>query len=515
VGLGSADSPRSGSILGAHGQAGAHVSGRMLATESAGPRLDGRTAALATSAFIACIAVGAGVSLGLPETLNEKGALLGAFIVCAFAGLGPISLLGRGALREPVVYYPIVAFTSLAASSLAWLGEPRSDVALARADVTKALFLVAAGFAALWLGWYATRGARARQPRSGFSVGCLPSRRLTVGLSVVGLFSLIVLVGTGSFGYARGFDTGGPLGPWTEWLVASRSALDIALAFAAFRVFGRSDRVHPRADLLLFLALLILQFGSGLLSASKVGFILPKLLIVVFIYALFHDRIPIKWILVFLIAITMSFLIVDQVRRLTSPTATETDAVTLLVEGIRETSQDLTGSSSAALDRFKRRTREIENVAVVLRDTPRVLPHTSGNELPEAFAIALVPRVLWPRKPVFEPERRFPQLYLKQAPDSRSATGPSHFGDLYRNFGSLGVVFGMGLLGATFAFLGRLSDVGSVRTLFIIAFILAVLTRSEDSIAGAIVAFARIMPPVILAALLIPRARSAFTRFAK
>jgi hypothetical protein len=327
-------------------------------------------------------------------------------------------------------------------------------------------------------------------------------------LAVVGVFSLMVLVGTRSSGYTRDFDIGGPLGPWTEWLVASRSALDIGLAFAAFRVFGRSDRVYPRPDLLLFVCLLLLQFAGGLLNASKVGFVLPKLIAVVFIYALFRDRIPLKWILMFLIAITMSFLIVDQVRRLSSQTATETDAVALLVEGIRETSENLNGSSSSALDRFARRTREIENVAVVLRDTPRVLPHTNGNEIPEAVAVALVPRVLWPGKPIFDPERKFPQLYLKQAPASRSSTGPSHFGDLYRNFGLLGVVLGMGLLGALFAFLGRLTETGGVRTLFIIAFAFTVLTRSEDSLAGGIVAFARIMPPVILAALLIPRGRS-------
>jgi hypothetical protein len=506
-----ADSPGGGSILGRHGQAGAPVSGRALATKGAGWRFDGRSAAVLTTTFIACVAVGAGVSLGLPETLDEKGALVGAFVVCAIAGLGPIVLLGRGALREPVVYYPVVAFASLAASSLAWLGDPRSDVSLARADITKALLLVAAGFASLWAGWFATRAKRARRPRSGFSVACLPSRSLTIALAAVGLFSLMVLVATGSFGYARDFDVGGPLGPWTEWLVASRSALDIALVFAALRVFARLDRVQARPDWILFIALLILQFASGLVSASKVGFVLPKLLAVVFIYALFHDRLPIKWISLFLIAIISSFLIVDQVRALSAQAGTETDAVALLVEGIRETTEDLNGSSASALDRFKRRTREIENVAVVLRDTPRVLPHTNGDELPEAFAVALVPRVLWPGKPVFDVERRFPQLYLKQAPDSRSATGPSHFGDFYRNFGLLGVVLGMGLFGALFALLGRFSETGGVRTLFIIAFAFTVLTRSEDSLAGGIVAFARIMPPVILAALLIPSGRSLAT----
>ncbi|MEK6274454.1 MAG: O-antigen polymerase [Actinomycetota bacterium] len=321
----------------------------------------------------------------------------------------------------------------------------------------------------------------------------------------MGLFSLLVLVATGSFGYVRDFDTGGPLGPWTEWVVASRGGLDVALAFAAFRAFGMSDRARARPDLVLLAVLVILQFGEGLLHGSKVQYILPRLLVVVFIYALFHHRMPIKWVLVFVIATALSVPVTEQFRVISSQSSAERNAAALVVGAASETVQDIDGSTAMALDTLNRRARQIENVAVILRDTPSVFSHTNGNALPNALAIALVPRVLWADKPIFDGGRSFPQLYLKQATNSRSNTGPSHIGDLYRNFGLVGVILGMGLFGAIFAALGRLTDRGGVRTLFIVAFTVAALTRVEDSLAEGIVAFARIMPPVFLAALLIPR----------
>jgi hypothetical protein len=491
----------------------ARVSERALAAGGLGwGWLDARTAAAGAGIVIACVAVGAGVSLGVPEDFNGKAALVGAFAACALAAFGPILALGRGAAREPIVYYPVIAFLDLAGSSLAWLEEPESRISLARQDVTKALLLVAAGYVALWVGWFATRGTRAARPRTGFSPSHLPSRRLTIALAVVGFISLVVLVATGSFGYVRDFDVGGPLGPWTEWVVASRAGLDIALAFAAFRAFGVSDRVSARPDLLVLVVLIILQFGAGLLHGSKAIYIVPRLLVVVFIYALFHDRMPAKWVLAFAIAIALAVPIVEQVRDLSSRPATERNAAKLVLSGVHETARDTGGSAASALDTLGKRTRQIENVAAVMRDTPSVFAHTRGSALPEAVAIALVPRVLWPEKPVLDAGRSFPQLYLKQPASSRSNTGPSHFGDLYRNFGLLGVILGMGAFGAAFAALGRLAERGGLRTLLIITFTLTVLTLAEDSLAVGIVTFARVMPPVFVAALLIPGYRSALPR---
>jgi hypothetical protein len=186
---------------------------------------------------------------------------------------------------------------------------------------------------------------------------------------------------------------------------------------------------------------------------------------------------------------------------------TDQSALDLAGSSVRQTSENLTGSFGSAIDTVTARLRQIENVAVVMRDTPSVYPHTRGGDLPTALATAVVPRLVWPDKPVFDAGRRFPQLYWKQPTESRSTTGPSHFGDLYRNFGLLGVLAGMGLLGAAFAGLGWLTDRGGLRTLLVVAFTLGVLVRVEDSLSEGIVAFARIMPPVFLAALLLPRGR--------
>jgi len=316
-----------------------------------------------------------------------------------------------------------------------------------------------------------------------------------------------LLVATGSFGFLRDFDTGGPLGPWTEWVVAAQTGLDLAVAFAAFRAFGPSDRARARPDMIILVCLLILQFGGGLLHGSKVTFILPRLLVVVFIYAQFHVRPPVKWVIAFIVIVLITFPIVEQFRVLSSLPGAEREAGALVLGGVGETVQDIDQSAALTFDKLNRRTRQIENVAVVVRDTPAVFPHTGGSALPEAVALALIPRVVWPDKPVLDAATTFPQLYLKQVTGSRSGTGPSHFGDLYRNFGLLGVLLGMGIFGAVFAALGRLTLHGGLRTLLVVAFTLTVLTRHQDSLAEGTVAFAHIMAPVFAAALLLPRSR--------
>jgi hypothetical protein len=627
-------------------------------------RVDRGTVAFGAGVVGICLAVGAGVSLVLPEEPNGKAVLIGAFVACAFAALGPIFILGRGAAREPIVYYPIIAFVDLAGGALAWLGKPESPMSLARADVTKALLLVAAGFVALWAGWFATRGRRSTHPRAPLSPSELPSRRLTIGLASLGLVALVTLVATGSFGYVANFNSGGSLGPWTAWVVATQSALDAALAFAAFRVFGTLHRSRARPDLYLLIGLLILEFGIGLISGTKM-FIVPRLLVVTFIYGLFHDRLPLKWMFAAVVALSLTFPIVQQYRMLRLESASgasiptwftfgsnslstttaqaragamaarldceddvrlagknlvlpsshatytasafvyipsswnggrlylsddgtfadatvasrtfsdmalrdqwqqvtfvfraasdlsgllllhteslpisgstvyldlveigndrgglatkdmsfetsgshgvEPNAVELAFKGVSRTMFHPRESAALAFDTLGRRTRQIENLAVIVRDTPSVWPYTHGEELPRALAVAVVPRVLWPGKPQMDSATTYSRLYLKQPASIRSRTGPSHFGDLYRNFGLFGIILGMALFGAVFARLGRSTERAGIRALFIIAFILTVLTRVEDPLGNTIIVFVHVMVPILLVGLLLPRSHS-------
>lgn len=478
-----------------------------------GARLNARAdvGAIALAAALSCVS-GAVIVFASRAFANDKTALVGAFALCAVCALGPVLLFGRGAAREPVVYYPVLAFADLAGSSLLWLGEPRSVVALSRTDITMALLLVSAGFSVFWLAWYASRGRRAARLRSSLPDALLPSREATLALAVAGVACILLRVATGSYGYTRDFDTGGPLGPWTEWVTAGGVALDVALAFAAFRAFGATDRTRARADLTVLIMLVVVIFGFGLLAGFKVGVTLPKLLVVVFIYAQFQGRAPFKFIVASVVMLLLAAPVVQRFRDLSEHNLYGQGPIGLLASSVEATAQDASASFPDAIETLGGRVRQIENVAVVVRDTPSVLPYTNGVEIPDAVAAAVVPRVVWPDKPIRAAHREFPQLYLRQPVTTRSSTGPSHFGDLYRNSGFAGVAIGMGLLSAIFARLGRTAQRGGLRTVLIVAFIVSVLTRVESSVGETIVAFARVMPPVLLAALLLPRVSSSGAR---
>jgi hypothetical protein len=449
-------------------------------------------------------AMGLALVMAEPMLFNEDAGLIAAWLLCGICALGPILLLGRGAAREPVVYYPAIAFADLAGSALLWLGEPTSVVWLSRTDIANALVLVAAGFVAFWLGWYALRGTRPAELRAPLPERYLPSREATIALAVFGVLCILLRIATGSYGYARDFDTGGPLGPWMEWVTAGGVALDIALAFAAIRYFGAADRSRGRPELGVLLVLLVLVFGFGLLAGFKVGETFPKLLVLAFIFAQFRGRLPWKFIAVSIMLLVLAAPVVQKFRELSQQDVIGQRATALLVPAVQATAKDASASFSGAVDTLTGRVRQVENVAVILRDTPSAFPHTGGADIPGAIMAALVPRVVWPGKPIQDAGREFPQVYLGQPATARSALGPTHFGDLYRNFGIAGVLIGMGLLGALFAKLGVWVHRGGLRTLLVIAFAVSVLTRVEAPLGTLVVTLARVMPPVLLAALLLP-----------
>lgn len=112
-------------------------------------------------------------------------------------------------------------------------------------------------------------------------------------------------------------------------------------------------------------------------------------------------------------------------------------------EGLEEMFSDFS-------DRFLERLTAMENFAVTLDRAESLkaqerLLHMDNNILKECL-YAFIPRTLWPNKPIVsDMGLNFMHLYLDNV--SRSWAGPSIFGDLYRNYGWMGIPVGMLLMG--------------------------------------------------------------------
>jgi hypothetical protein len=97
---------------------------------------------------------------------------------------------------------------------------------------------------------------------------------------------------------------------------------------------------------------------------------------------------------------------------------------------------------------IQRRTNGIESVALALRYTPNPNPYQHGRSL-AAVPLSLIPRFLWPGKPVYSPGRDFSVSYGGES-EGRGyglTVAPTYPGDLYINFGLVGVILGCLLFG--------------------------------------------------------------------
>ncbi len=91
--------------------------------------------------------------------------------------------------------------------------------------------------------------------------------------------------------------------------------------------------------------------------------------------------------------------------------------------------------------------------SVIVRDTPSPVPFQNGRTI-ALIPIAYIPRVIWPGKPITTIGTWVTDNYVSvSGVKISSATGPSWVGELYFNFGYLGIVGGMLVLGFYFRFL--------------------------------------------------------------
>jgi hypothetical protein len=150
-----------------------------------------------------------------------------------------------------------------------------------------------------------------------------------------------------------------------------------------------------------------------------------------------------------------------------------------------------------SLDAFKFRTSLVNSVAVVVRDTGRWVPYAQGETIFMPALVSVVPRYLWPDKPILTLGQEFGRIFRVTDYWSRDTyiaiTMP---GELYWNFHLPGVVVGMALMGLTMSWLfrtfGGRGTSDPMRTAIMILIVVQ-LSHFHGSIAMDVVLFSRLL----------------------
>ena len=432
---------------------GQHSHGLMLAS-----RLSWITATL----VLFCLAVVA--AFGLVEVPESAGLISGAFVLLTvsyfmyrwfssrvgFVDFFSPPLRACWLFFIPQFVVPIVLLVTNQ-YTLTSVGLLLSDPMKAR---TMAVWFAVAGLVFLCLGYLLPVG----KPIT-LNVLNLPLRRLR--------FPAAVLMVLGVVGYMGALRTG-VAGYQLVQQVSSQGALFIGLTSAgdvgillSFWCFLDNHRDWP----LLALGILMLVARAAL-SGSR-GTLFSSLILLMGVYQYHHKGLSMRrlamWIvagaLVLVLGISFGSLFRMEKVRTAGRASSLGAADTLRISAIalhEMSKRPINDLATFTRDRIFERLDGISSLGVIVSlhaelKSSEVAVGIDGNILKDLVA-SFVPRFLWPGKPVIGNSEVIGNLYFNTSGTSPATT---YMGDLYRNFGLVGIFIGMALLGVSLRLLYR------------------------------------------------------------
>jgi hypothetical protein len=339
------------------------------------------------------------------------------------------------------------------------------------ASVLRALWLVAAGMTMWAAGYLLGPGRPARRGATG-AVQALGRRftrdvrsplapwllyALATGARIVGALT------SGRLGYvgnaAAGVTTAAS---YQQFFALLGLCAPLAVAAAALQVFRERVPGAPVTLAVLLLAELSYSAASGVKESFVVAF-----LAVAIPFGAARKRLPMAAIVTFALVFLMVVIPFSQayrhVARDSAGTLATGRAVSAAPGVLARTVADgaLGTTLPTSVSYLLRRIREVDNPAIIMQRTPDQIAFRSPLELVESPLAGIVPRALWPGKPILATGYQFGQQYYGQSPTEYSSVAVTPVGDLYRHGGWIPVLAGMFLLGCGVRLLDQVFDVRS------------------------------------------------------
>ena len=358
-------------------------------------------------------------------------------------------------------------------------------VEIAISSVLRALWLVAVGMTAWTVGYYSAP-VRAAQALAGRMIGRVRSRftgqvrnlvapwlLFAVGISA----SLVSSATTGRFGYLGGTPSVTSASGFGGILGALSLCTPLATAAAALQVFR--ERL-PRARVSLVI-LLLAELAFGAAAGGKQSYVIAVLAVVV-PFSSARRKLPKAMVaVVFLIFLAIVIPFNSAYREASRQGSVSPGQVISAAPGILQ--QTAVGSDISVLPDsigyLAQRIREIDNLAIILQRTPGQIHFLDPLQLVEDPVAGIVPRALWPGKPIREAGLQFSQEFYELPPTTSSAD--TVIGGLYWYGGWVPVIAGMFLLGCGVRLLDDVLDVrANPHAIFLVLLLFPTLVKGED-----------------------------------
>ncbi|MGP0028091.1 MAG: hypothetical protein ACLPKE_32755 [Streptosporangiaceae bacterium] len=358
-------------------------------------------------------------------------------------------------------------------------------------SVPRALWLVAVAITAWSLGYRVGPGRLAcdlaartlGRLRRRFGVDVRGPATPWILYAIGAVARLVTTVTTGRFGYvgdassavstATGF--GGILGALTL-------CAPLGLAAAALQVFR--ERLPCARTTLVVLFLVELAFGAA--AGGKESSVIAVLAVVI-PFSAARLRLP-KAVL---IAAVLAFLVVvipfnqayRSVARVGTVTLTPGQAIAA-APSIAATTFTAHGPLTVipdSVDYMAQRIREIDSPALIMQRTPGQLGFRNPAQLILVPAAGMVPRALWPGKPIVVTGYQFSQEFLELPSTVYTATADTMVGGFFWYGGWIIVIVGMFVFGAALRLLDDVIDVSvNPQSIFLVLLLFPSLVGGEE-----------------------------------
>jgi hypothetical protein len=422
-----------------------------------------------------------------------------ASLLCLVGGgQGRALGLGRWWFGSWTLLWYCVAF---GLATLTWVQPQTGTPAeISISSVLRALWLVTVGMTLWVLGYFVGPGRSARRfgnrVMAALSLRFAPEVRSPLApwiLYVIATAARLALAATtGVFGYVGDVQSTVTAAPGYQQLLGDLGlCAPLAVAAAALQVYR--ERVPGARVTLTVLFLAEIAFGAA--AGGKESFIITILAVAIPFTTV--RRRQHKGLLAFtaLGVMGLVFLLIvvpfNQVYRSAARNASGTlSAGQALAEApsiLRQTigTGNAAGVLSSSASFLLTRIREIDSPAIIMQRTPDEIGFLSPVQLVEGPIVTLVPRAVWPGKPILDTGYEFSQIYYEIPSTVYTSSAITPVGDLYRHGGWIPVIAGMFLLGCGVRFLDDVMDVcGNPYSIFLFLLLFPTLVKQEADWVG-------------------------------
>ena len=340
---------------------------------------------------------------------------------------------------------------------------------IAVSSILRALWLVTLGLTCWTIGYFieparplrrmVTRFVAALTGRFSGTVRGRTTPWILYGVGTVGRLASIAT--TGRFGYVGDASAAvSTANNYGQLLSALTLFAPLAVSVAALQVY-RQRLPGARVTLVV---LLLAELAAGAAAGGKQSFVVAVLAVVIPMSASgrrLSALAMIGSILIFLVVVIPFNQVYREAARSGSVTLTPSEAIHQAPAILRQTltSQSLITVLPDSLLYLLQRIQEIDSPAIILQRTPGQVGFISPAQLAEAPLADLVPRAVWPGKPILDAGYQFNQQYYDSSSTVYSSSAITLVGDLYRHGGWIPVLAGMLLLGCGVRLLDDVLDV--------------------------------------------------------